>query len=91
MSHQAARGALFGRLRQFVDMRASLRRLAAGGKALVHDAANGARAPPALRAAAKAAVDLIGGGRPAGRRIDGRPHVAVAENVAGTNDHRVTW
>ena len=42
--------------------------LAAGAKALVHDAADGARATPALRTATQAAIDLVGCGRP-GRRV----------------------
>src|SRR5437868_1187763 len=69
-------------------MRASLRPAAAtAGKAFVHDAADSARAPPALRAAAEAAIDLVGRGRAGLGGIDGGPHVAIAENVAGTNDH----
>jgi hypothetical protein len=58
-----------------------------GIERFVHDAADGARAPPALRAAAETAIDLIGGGRPGGRVVDRRSHIAVAEDVAGTNDH----
>ena len=71
MRHQAARGALFGRFRQFIDVRARLGRLAAAGEALVHDAADGACAPPALRATSEAAIDLIGGGRPCRSAIEG--------------------
>ena len=87
MRHQAAQDALFGRLGQLVDMRAGFA-LPAAAKALVHDAADGARTPPALRAAAEAAVDLVGGGGPRRGAIDRRPHVAVGKNVAGTNDHK---
>lgn len=68
-----------------VRMTGAIRR--AGGQRLVHDAADGARAPPALRAATEAAIDLIGRGRPRRRTIEGGPHVAVAQNIAGTNDH----
>jgi hypothetical protein len=57
---------------------------------LIHDAADGARASSALRAASKAAIDLVGGGRAGGGTIESGPHIAVAEDVAGTNDHYVT-
>ena len=61
--------------------------LAAGGERLIHDAADGARTTSALRAAAEAAIDLIGGRGARRRGIKSGPHVAVAENIAGTNDH----
>ena len=60
-----------------------------GVKRLVHDAADGARASPALRAAAEATIDLIGGGRPGGGAVDGGPHIAVAEDITGADDHTV--
>jgi hypothetical protein len=94
LRHQAARGALFGRLWQFVDMRARLA-LPAAGEALVHNAADGARTPSALRAAPEAAVNLVGSGGPGRGSIDRRPDVAIGKNVAGTNDHKelksLTW
>src|SRR4051794_40597399 len=54
---------------------------------LVHDSADGARAPPALRRAAETAVDLIGGGGTRRRSVEGRTNITIAEDVAGTNDH----
>ena len=57
------------------------------GQRLVHDPADGARAPPALRAASEAAIDLVGGRGARRSRFNGRPHVAVAENIARTNNH----
>src|SRR5262249_22941042 len=53
---------------------------------VVHDAANGAPAAAALRAAAETAIDLPGGAR---RLLgaDHRAHVVVAQQVARTDDH----
>ena len=68
--------------------------LGAGGGAgdgLVHDAADGASASSTLRTAPEAAVDLVGRGRTRRGVIKRGPHVTVAENVAGTNDHRGTY
>src|SRR3954467_2904418 len=62
----------------------------AGLKRLVHDLADGARAPPTLRAAAKAAIHLIGGGGPGRGAVDHRTDFAVGQNVAGTNNHQNT-
>jgi hypothetical protein len=59
----------------------------AGGERLVHDAADGARAPPTLRTASEAAIDLVGRRQRGRSGFNRRPHVAVAENIAGTNDH----
>src|SRR5262249_29983561 len=63
-------------------------RAAAAGRRdrVVHDAADGARATAALRAAAETAIDLPGGAR---RLLgaDHRAHVLVAQHVAGTDDH----
>src|SRR5687767_119766 len=58
---------------------------------LVHDAADRAGASPTLRTAPEAAVDLVGRSRTRRRAIKRGPHVAVTENVAGTNDHRGIW
>ena len=72
-------------------MRASDRAIdRAGLQRFVHDLADGARAPPALRAAAETAIHLIGGGGPGGGAVDDRTDVAVGQNVAGTNDHTDT-
>jgi hypothetical protein len=52
---------------------------------LVHDPADGVRAPPALGAAAEAAIDLASRCR---RSLGGdRAHVVVAQYVARTDDH----
>ena len=60
-----------------------------GGQSFVHDPADGADAPPALGAAAEAAIDLTGGPRRfvAGER---RADVVVGQHIAGANDHRDT-
>src|SRR5262249_32500818 len=53
---------------------------------VVHDAADGARATAALRAAAEGGIELPGGAR----RVlgtDHRAHVVVAQHVARTDDH----
>ena len=62
----------------------------AGLERLIHDLANGARAPPALRAATETAIHLVGGGRSGRRAVDDRTDFAVGQNVAGTNDHTDT-
>ena len=61
-----------------------------GLECLVHDLADGACAPPALRAAAETAIHLIGGGGPGRGAVDDRTDFAVGQNVAGTNDHTDT-
>jgi hypothetical protein len=53
----------------------------------IHDAADSAGAAAALRAAAEAAIDLIGGRRAGRSVVESGPHIAIAEDVAGTNDH----
>ena len=77
---------MFGDLDVRTGDRTALR---TGGQRLVHDAADGARATPALRAATEATIDLVGGGRTGRGTIERGPHVAVAEDIAGTNDHYV--
>ena len=60
--------------------------VAGARKRLVHDLADRAGAPAALRATAEAAVDLSGrAGRR--RRFDCRPHVVVGQHVAGADNH----
>jgi len=77
-------------LEGLVAMLAAGAALAAGsasaGDGLVHDPTNGARTPPALGAAAEAAIDLTRGARgiPGAER---RAHVVVAQHVARTDDH----
>ena len=61
-----------------------------GLEGLIHDLADGARAPPALRTAAETAIHLVGGGRPGRSAVDNRADFAVGQNVAGTNDHTDT-
>ena len=92
----AARLANGGELFDFRDfggnmiVRAGDRAIDRACQGLIHDLADGARAPPALRAAAKAAIHLIGGGGPGGSAVDDRTDFAVGQNVAGTNDHTDT-
>jgi hypothetical protein len=65
--------------------------LAAGGvgagKRFIHDAANGSKAPSALRAAAQAAMHLPGGPGRCGIARQCPADVMVADHVAGTNNH----
>ena len=61
-----------------------------GLEGFIHDLADGACAPPALRAAAETAIHLIGGGGPGWGAVDDRTDFAVGQNVAGTNDHTDT-
>ena len=66
---------------------AATRRAAGADKRLVHDAANGARTTPALGATAETALDLAGRAR---RGLgDGAAHLAVAQHIAGTDDHGI--
>jgi hypothetical protein len=78
--------ALFDDLDMRVGNRAGLR----AGRArqrFIHDAADRSRAAATLRAAPETPIDLVGRGRAGSGIVDGGPHVAVAEDVAGTNDH----
>src|SRR6516165_319267 len=58
-----------------------------GGEGLIHDAPNGACAPPALSAATEAMVNLPGRARNVLARRQRRTHVIVGENVARADDH----
>src|ERR1700690_2954376 len=58
-----------------------------GGQSLVHDAADGASAASALRAAAEAIVDLARGARRRFARRQGGAHVMVGEHVTGADNH----
>ena len=60
--------------------------VAGARKRLVHDLADRAGAPAALRATAEAAVDLSGRARRR-RRFDCRPHVVVGQHIAGADNH----
>jgi hypothetical protein len=73
-----------------VDVRAGDRtglRAGSASQRFIHDAADGTGASTALRAAAEAAIDLIGGRRTGRSAVESRTHIAIAEDVAGTNDH----
>jgi hypothetical protein len=52
----------------------------------IHNLADRARAAAALRAAAETAIDFTAGAR--GGRINSAAHFVVAQDVAGTDDHR---
>ena len=53
---------------------------------LIHDPLDGPSAPPALGAAAQAAVHLARGARGLGSG-HGVAHIAIAEDVTGTDNH----
>jgi hypothetical protein len=55
----------------------------------VNNLANGARAPPALGAAAKTTVNVAR--RPARRGTRGVSHFMVAQYVAGTDNHQTPY
>jgi hypothetical protein len=62
--------------------------LGAGAERLIDDGLDGARASAALGAAAEASIDLLGiAGKVLGG-ADGAANIVVAEDVAGTNDHK---
>jgi hypothetical protein len=61
--------------------------LLAPGKRFIHDAADGARASPALGAATQAMIDLPRGTWRFGAVRQSRAHVMVGEHVAGANNH----
>ena len=68
--------------------------LGAGTKSLVNDCFDGARTPATFGAAAEAAVELLGIAGQIFRRRDGTADIAVAKDVAGTNNHengRALW
>jgi len=61
--------------------------LGAGTKSLVNDCFDGARTPATFGAAAEAAIELLGIAGQILRRRDGTADIAVAKDVAGTNNH----
>jgi len=65
---------------------AAIGRAAGAGSRFVHDLADGKGATAALGAATEAAIDFGGGVRR--RRLHDRPYIVVAQDVAGTHDHR---
>jgi hypothetical protein len=60
----------------------------AGSEGLVDDGLDGARAAAAFRAAAKAAVNLLGATQQIIRSAHGIADIVVAQDVAGTDDHK---
>jgi hypothetical protein len=66
---------------------AGMTRLCAGTERIVEYSLDGARAPPAFGAAAKATIDLLGMPNDIVSSADGVSDVVVADDVAGTDDH----
>jgi hypothetical protein len=62
--------------------------LGAGAERLVNDGLDGARAPAAFGAAAEATIDLLGIPRQVPGRAHGVTDIVVADNVAGTDNHK---
>jgi hypothetical protein len=60
---------------------------AIAAKGFIHDALDRAHAAAALRAAAKASVNLASRTRRVFARLAGGANIAVTQDVAGTNDH----
>jgi len=63
--------------------------LGASTERLVNDGLDGARASATFCAAAEAAIDLLGIAGKVLRGADGTTDIVVAEDVAGTNNHKV--
>ena len=59
----------------------------AGPQRLINDALDRACTPSAFRAAAKAAIDLLGAPRRFVRRLHRLADVVITDDVAGTNNH----
>src|SRR4051812_41983998 len=86
--HAAPATGKSGRVRRLADMRAGdLAAMRTRLQALIHDLADRARAPPALRAASEATIDLVGGRGARRGGVDNRADFPVTQNIAGTNDH----
>jgi hypothetical protein len=62
--------------------------LRASTESLVNDGLDGAGAPAAFGAATEAAIDLLGIARKVFGDVDGTTDIVVAEDVAGTDDHK---
>lgn len=62
--------------------------LGAGAEGVFNDGLDGARASPALGAAAEATIDLLGIAGKVFRSIDRAADILVADDVTGTNNHR---
>ena len=63
--------------------------LGAGAQRLIENFPDGASAAAAFGAAAEAAIKLFGVARQISGRLNGAADIMVAQDVAGTNDHRV--
>jgi hypothetical protein len=63
--------------------------LGASTERLVNDGLDGAGASATLGAATEAAIDLLGIAWKVFRGVDGITNIVVAEDVAGTNNHKV--
>ena len=61
--------------------------LGAGAQRLVDDRLDGACTAAAFRAAAEAAIDLLGVARKVFRTTDRAADIMVGQDVAGTNNH----
>ena len=76
-------------VRRSMPMRAAgMARPRARPERLVNDGLDGPRAASAFGAAAKAAIELLGAARKVVSRTHGLTHIMVAEDVAGTDDHK---
>jgi hypothetical protein len=62
--------------------------LGASTERLLNDGFDSASAPATFGAATKAAIDLLGIARKVFRDVDGTTDIVVAEDVAGTNNHK---
>src|ERR1700694_5899005 len=62
--------------------------LGASTQSLVNDGFDGARASGTFGAATEAAINLLGIARKVFRGVDGTTNIVVAEDVAGTNNHK---
>jgi hypothetical protein len=62
--------------------------LGASTESLVNDGFDGAGASATFGAATEAAIDLLGIARKVFRDADGTTDIVVAEDVAGTNNHK---
>jgi len=62
--------------------------LGASTESLLNDGFDGAGAPATFGAATEAAIDLLGIARKVFRDVDGTTYIVVAEEVAGTNNHK---
>jgi hypothetical protein len=62
--------------------------LGASTESLVNDGFDGAGASATFGATTEAAIDLLGITRKVFRDVDGTTDIVVAEDVAGTNNHK---